>query len=348
MSRSKDNVSTPQLNNIQKSSLEPGEKSQDDRILSGKEMLKKEPPKTVSENPDYQTSEADLINEDLLPNFKANSPKKPRRFHLSRSKANIGDRKLFSVSKPSLKSRSDLALFIEQIDPHISKANSTQVAAKKTSEGKSPQKSEILEHSLPQRSRKPPGPNFRRVKFQPKHIGHSSETQDGISASTQGDGVSYEWSSDEALIREMQEIALETIQADQKSRPDSESSYTNQVSNREEDALDLELDEDYVLETYLRRPLDVSSSAEIPRASNSEKVGFLVVDEEDVDLWTGYATSDEETIWDEDDPDSNAEDNPNNDYPEDELDSDDELGEGAYGFRHTASDNEEYDFNRDD
>ena len=43
-----------------------------------------------------------------------------------------------------------------------------------------------------------------------------------------------------------------------------------------------------------------------------------------------------------------AEDNPNNDYPEDEFDSDDEHGEGAYRFRHGASDDEQYDLESDD
>lgn len=42
-----------------------------------------------------------------------------------------------------------------------------------------------------------------------------------------------------------------------------------------------------------------------------------------------------------------AEDNPANDYPEDEVSSDDEFGIGAYNHRRNASDDEEYDFERD-
>jgi len=41
-----------------------------------------------------------------------------------------------------------------------------------------------------------------------------------------------------------------------------------------------------------------------------------------------------------------AEDNPANDYPEDEVSSDDEFGLGSYNHRRNASDNEEYDFDR--
>lgn len=42
-----------------------------------------------------------------------------------------------------------------------------------------------------------------------------------------------------------------------------------------------------------------------------------------------------------------AEDNPANDYPEDEVSSDDEYGLGSYNHRRNASDDEEYDFERD-
>jgi hypothetical protein len=37
-----------------------------------------------------------------------------------------------------------------------------------------------------------------------------------------------------------------------------------------------------------------------------------------------------------------AEDNPANDYPEDEVSSDDEFDRGAYNYRHYASDDEQY------
>ena len=39
-----------------------------------------------------------------------------------------------------------------------------------------------------------------------------------------------------------------------------------------------------------------------------------------------------------------AEDNPRNDYPEDEVSSEDECGYSAYKYRNGASDDEEYDF----
>jgi hypothetical protein len=42
-----------------------------------------------------------------------------------------------------------------------------------------------------------------------------------------------------------------------------------------------------------------------------------------------------------------AEENPRNDYPEDEVSSDDECGSSAYKHRRAASDDEEFD-ERDD
>ena len=40
-----------------------------------------------------------------------------------------------------------------------------------------------------------------------------------------------------------------------------------------------------------------------------------------------------------------AEDNPANDYPEEEVDSDDEHDYDPYRYRHDASDDEEFDMN---
>ena len=43
-----------------------------------------------------------------------------------------------------------------------------------------------------------------------------------------------------------------------------------------------------------------------------------------------------------------AEDNPANDYPEDEVSSDDEYGHNAYQYRHYASDDEAFDEDEDE
>lgn len=43
-----------------------------------------------------------------------------------------------------------------------------------------------------------------------------------------------------------------------------------------------------------------------------------------------------------------AEDYYGNDYPEDEVNSDDEFGRGAYDYRHAASDGEEFGWSEDE
>ena len=43
-----------------------------------------------------------------------------------------------------------------------------------------------------------------------------------------------------------------------------------------------------------------------------------------------------------------AEDYYGNDYPEDEVNSDDEFGRGAYNYRHAASDDEEFGWSDED
>lgn len=42
-----------------------------------------------------------------------------------------------------------------------------------------------------------------------------------------------------------------------------------------------------------------------------------------------------------------AEDNPRNEYPDDEVSTDDEYGHNVYHHRRNASDNEEFDEERD-
>jgi Transcription factor Iwr1 len=118
---------------------------------------------------------------------------------------------------------------------------------------------------------------------------------------------------------------------------------------------DTDMDDLYVYETYLRVPRsELSPSHE----GTINSIGMLVIEERDEELWQTFAEDEEDSEWDEDDADSNgmsisqltfdlltyaAEDNPRNDYPEDEVSSEDEYGHRAYKYRHGASDDEEYD-----
>ncbi|OHE92003.1 hypothetical protein CORC01_12694 [Colletotrichum orchidophilum] len=104
-----------------------------------------------------------------------------------------------------------------------------------------------------------------------------------------------------------------------------------------EDDEDDESDDDYVIEVYELAP-SKPVLAEIP----PEEIGVLRFDsQEDLELFYGNEDDDSDL---DDDEDENAENHYTADYPEDEVDSEDEYDRHAYLFRNAnASDEEEFD-----
>ncbi|KAI9737050.1 MAG: hypothetical protein M1834_000640 [Cirrosporium novae-zelandiae] len=106
-------------------------------------------------------------------------------------------------------------------------------------------------------------------------------------------------------------------------------------------------DGDYVFDTYIRQPVATLASplpvTGLEQSVISNNIGFLVITEEDEEFLDTFEDEEGDGIWDSEDEDSNAEDHPFNDYPEDEVNSDDEYGYGAYQYRHAASDDEQFD-----
>ena len=110
-------------------------------------------------------------------------------------------------------------------------------------------------------------------------------------------------------------------------------------------------EEDYIYETYVRIPYNGDTTVDTDLQSN---YGILVIDEEGEDLWQKYVDSEDDTDWDEEDSNGEhksfviavhadhrtAEDNPVNDYPEDEVSSDDEYGYDPYKYH--GSDNDDF------
>ncbi|KAJ5476165.1 hypothetical protein N7475_001894 [Penicillium sp. IBT 31633x] len=92
---------------------------------------------------------------------------------------------------------------------------------------------------------------------------------------------------------------------------------------------------DYVYDVYIRRPLSEAEMLKNPLAeyetdqqqktiANSQPgVGVIVITAEDEEYWEHFVEDDEEE-WDSEDADSNAENNPANDYPDEEVSSDDD------------------------
>ncbi|RSM17309.1 hypothetical protein CDV31_003864 [Fusarium ambrosium] len=133
----------------------------------------------------------------------------------------------------------------------------------------------------------------------------------------------------------------------------------NQMDTAMSDASDMD-DDDWVIEEYVRVPAHAMMVNVAPA-----DVGVLVLDgEEDNTLFFGPENDEDEEL-DEDDEDENgmllflddpivfkkaneanlaAENYYTADYPEDEVESDDEYGRRAYGYRNgNASDDEEFD-----
>ncbi|KAL2164529.1 hypothetical protein VTH06DRAFT_3745 [Thermothelomyces fergusii] len=108
-------------------------------------------------------------------------------------------------------------------------------------------------------------------------------------------------------------------------------------------------EEDYVLETYERVPAERLREKAVP----SHRVGLLVFDTEPDMVEFFYGTEgDSDDDLPEDEEDENAENYYTADYPEEELDWDDELGRNPYTYTtQNDSDREEYDlryFDEDD
>ncbi|KAH7170495.1 hypothetical protein EDB81DRAFT_167473 [Dactylonectria macrodidyma] len=105
------------------------------------------------------------------------------------------------------------------------------------------------------------------------------------------------------------------------------------------DISDLEDDDDWVIDEYVRIPAHAMNVDVAPT-----DVGLLVLDgKDDNTLFFGPERDDDDDP-DEDDEDENAENHYTADYPEDEVASDDEYGRQPYGYRNgNASDDEEFD-----
>lgn len=142
----------------------------------------------------------------------------------------------------------------------------------------------------------------------------------------------------------------------------SQSDTTSQSQSTEKDEADSQAvddnDEDYVYDVYIRRPLAETDILTNPLAelesdqqlkdleASRAGVGVIVITAEDEEYWENFIEDDEEE-WDSEDADSNAENNPANDYPDEELSSSDEDDDptAIYGKyrRHGVSSDEEFD-----
>ncbi|ESZ92642.1 hypothetical protein SBOR_6976 [Sclerotinia borealis F-4128] len=116
-----------------------------------------------------------------------------------------------------------------------------------------------------------------------------------------------------------------------------------QISGVETDE-DMDTDSEYIIETYIRVPAE-----DIDNEDNKITFGILVLDaQSDIDEFYQDWDTDEE-VEDEAEEDENDENHYTADYPDAEVDSDDEYNRNAYAYRTgNASDLEEFDEDEDD
>ncbi|KAF2481614.1 hypothetical protein BDY17DRAFT_311287 [Neohortaea acidophila] len=120
----------------------------------------------------------------------------------------------------------------------------------------------------------------------------------------------------------------------------------------EEHDVQMENDTDYVYDTYILAPKSTPHSATTPTNGSGNAIGYLVVNtEEEEALWQTFyhspsSPTGSDKAWDgevEGEEDENAEGFYGADYPEQEVDSEDEFDGNVYGFRGKgASDEEEW------
>ncbi|PWY92907.1 hypothetical protein BO70DRAFT_21533 [Aspergillus heteromorphus CBS 117.55] len=125
-----------------------------------------------------------------------------------------------------------------------------------------------------------------------------------------------------------------------------------------------ESDGEYVYDTYIRKPLPDGGLLTDPLVSldsdqeawfrqhgidvNRQDIGVIVITQEDEEYWENFVEEEDEDRWDSEDADSNAENNPANDYPDEDLSWDDEEDDPTAIYNkyrtHGRSDDEEFDF----
>jgi hypothetical protein len=108
---------------------------------------------------------------------------------------------------------------------------------------------------------------------------------------------------------------------------------------------DMEDESDYVYDTYVLAPSSGDGAIQVDGGGSSGNVGYLVITDEDQDVWETYLEDEpSDKDWNSDEDDENAEDWYGADYPDDEMASDDEFGRGEHGYRaRGAADDEEWD-----
>jgi hypothetical protein len=112
------------------------------------------------------------------------------------------------------------------------------------------------------------------------------------------------WNHDsDQLANELAAFALEISEAENSTKGGQQQRKTPGRRSPEIADTDMEVDDIYVYETYLR----VHRSELVPNYDeNKDSIGVLVIEEQDQELWQTFAEDEEDSGWDEEDGDSNG------------------------------------------
>ena len=112
------------------------------------------------------------------------------------------------------------------------------------------------------------------------------------------------WNHDsDQLANELAAFALEISEAENSTKESQQQRKTPACRSPEIADSDMEVDDIYVYETYLRVP---RSELAPNYDENKGSIGVLVIEEQDEELWQTFAEDDEDSGWDEEDGDSNG------------------------------------------
>lgn len=110
---------------------------------------------------------------------------------------------------------------------------------------------------------------------------------------------SWDYDSDQ-LAEELAAFALEISREEAQECQPSTTMMSQDVGVKD---MLVDVDEDFIYDTYIRVPVAAGSKG----VASPNDVGLLIIDDKDQELWRTFVESDDDSEWDEDDPDSNGE-----------------------------------------
>ncbi|KAM0796065.1 hypothetical protein BDR22DRAFT_893589 [Usnea florida] len=305
---------------------------------------------------------------------------KTRKFHLIRSPSPLYSPNMVSKSttKQNRKIRGkSLAVFVERTEIAGKAKGLGNVSSPSSGGPRHLDNGEGKQMSQLENPRKRPNATAVERKWRTENWANrrkSNETNENLIRRAENvNEPSNQWNYESIrLAEQLQEVALAEIQTSEEGAkrpsgvrklkvkpksPKPRQSRTEKLADEDSEKdvtpgiVDIDDDGDYVLDTYVRsspQHLEVPEPAEsyhdLLNSTDHGNIGILVIeDEEEEALWQAFAEDQESDLeGNSEEEDENAEDYYGNDYPEDEVSSDDEFGRGAYNYRHAASDDEEF------